>query len=102
MSGNIYLYIAVMFLVSYAVRALPLTLIKKPIESRFLKSFLYYVPYVTLSVMTFPAIIEATQSPIAGAVALVLGMAVAWFGGNLFVTSVVCCSVVLALEFFLI
>ena len=102
MSGNVYLYIAVMFLVSYAIRALPMTLIRKPIESRFLKSFLCYVPYVTLSVMTFPAIVEATQSPIAGAAALAVGMLVAWFGGNLFVTSVVRCSVVLALEFILI
>ena len=99
---NPYIYIAVMFLVSYAIRALPLTLIRKPIQNRFLRSFLYYVPYVTLSVMTFPAIVEATQSPIAGAAALIVGMVVAWRGGNLFVTSVVSCSMVLALELFLI
>ena len=102
MTGNPYVYIAVMFFVSYAIRVLPLTLLRKPIENRFLRSFLYYVPYVTLAVMTFPAIVEATQSPIAGAAALVLGMVVAWLGGNLFVTSVVCCTVVLVLEFFLI
>lgn len=102
MTTNPYVYIAVMFLVSYAVRVLPMTLIKKPIENRFLQSFLFYVPYVTLAVMTFPAIVEATQSPVAGAVALVLGMVVAWLGGNLFVTSVVCCTVVLVLEFFLV
>lgn len=102
MSKNPYLYIAVMFLVSYAVRALPLTLIRKPIQNRFLRSFLCYVPYVTLSVMTFPAIVEATRSPIAGAAALIAGMVVAWRGGNLFVTSVVCCGVVLVLELFLI
>ena len=102
MAHNTYLYILVMAAVTFLVRVLPLTLIRREIKNRFIRSFLYYVPYVTLSVMTFPAIIEATQSPIAGAVALVLGMAVAWFGGNLFVTSVVCCSVVLALEFFLI
>ena len=99
---NPYIYIAGMFLVSYAIRALPLTLIRKPIQNRFLRSFLYYVPFVPLSVMTFPAIVEATQSPIAGAAALIVGMVVAWRGGNLFVTSVVCCSMVLALELFLI
>ena len=99
---NPYIYIAVMFLVSYAIRALPLTLIRKPIQNRFLRSFLYYVPYVTLSVMTFPAIVEATQSPVAGAAALVVGMAVAWLGGNLFHTSVACCLIVLVLEFFLV
>ena len=62
---NTYLYIAVMALTTYAIRVLPLTLIRKPIKSTFLRSFLYYVPYVTLAVMTFPAILEVTDSPIA-------------------------------------
>ena len=70
-----WLYIAVMFAVSYTIRILPLTLIRKPIKNRFIQSFLYYVPYVTLAVMTFPAIVNATQSPAAGAVALVVGIA---------------------------
>ena len=74
MTHNNYIYIAVMALVSYAIRILPLTLIRKPIKNRFIQSFLYYVPYVTLAVMTFPAIIQATQSPAAGAVALVVGI----------------------------
>ena len=74
MTHNPYFYIAVMALVSYAIRVLPLTLILKPIKNQFIQSFLYYVPYITLSVMTFPAIIEATQSPVAGAIALVFGM----------------------------
>ncbi len=64
-----WLYIAVMFAVSYTIRILPLTLIRKPIKNQFIQSFLYYVPYVTLAVMTFPAIVNATQSPIAGAAA---------------------------------
>ena len=71
MTHNPYFYIAVMALVSYTTRVLPLTLIRKPIKNQFIQSFLYYVPYITLSVMTFPAIIEATQSPVAGAIALV-------------------------------
>lgn len=74
MTHNPYFYIAVMALVSYVIRVLPLTLIRKPIKNQFIQSFLYYVPYITLSVMTFPAIIEATQSPVAGAIALVFGM----------------------------
>ena len=57
MTHNNYIYIAVMALVSYAIRILPLTLIRKPIKNRFVQSFLYYVPYVTLAVMTFPAIV---------------------------------------------
>jgi branched-subunit amino acid transport protein len=60
---NNYIYIAVMAAVSYTIRVLPLTLIRKPIKNQFIQSFLYYVPYVTLAVMTFPAIIHATQTP---------------------------------------
>lgn len=92
MTHNPYFYIAVMALVSYTTRVLPLTLIRKPIKNQFIQSFLYYVPYITLSVMTFPAIIEATQSPVAGAIALVFGMIGAWFGASLFQVSVGCCT----------
>ena len=79
MSSKIYLYILVCAVVSLLIRELPLTLIRKPIKNRFLRSFLYYVPYVTLAVMTFPAILHATSSPVAGLAALVLGIAAAWF-----------------------
>ena len=65
MSGNIYIYIAIVAITSYLIRVLPLTLIRKPIKNRFIRSFLYYVPYVTLAVMTFPAIIDATTTPLA-------------------------------------
>lgn len=101
MAHNNYIYIAVMALVSYTIRILPLTLIRKPIQNRFIQSFLYYVPYVTLAVMTFPAIVNATQSPVAGAMALVVGIAAAWFGAGLFQVSVACCAVVFVLELFL-
>ena len=101
MRGNIYIYIAVMALVTYLIRVLPLTLIRKQISNKFLKSFLYYVPYVTLAVMTFPAIINATQSVYSGILALVVGIAVAWFGFDLFKTAVSCCAVVLILELFI-
>ena len=97
---NNYLYIAVMAAVSYAIRVLPLTLIRKPIRNRFLQSFLYYVPYATLAVMTFPAIIHATQTPISGAVALVVGAAAAWLGAGLFPVSVLCCALVFVIELF--
>lgn len=98
---NNYLYIAVMVAVSYTIRVLPLTLIRKPIRNRFLQSFLYYVPYVTLAVMTFPAIIHATQTPISGAVALVVGAAAAWLGAGLFPVSVLCCALVFVIELFM-
>ena len=99
---NMLLYILVAAGVTYAVRVLPLTLLRRPITSPFLQSFLYYVPYVTLSVMTFPAIVEATQSPLAGAAALAVGMTAAWIGVGLFPVAVTCCGVVLVLELFLV
>ena len=79
-----------------------MTLIRKEIKNRFLRSFLYYVPYVTLAVMTFPAIMEATQNPIAGLVALVLGIIAACFGLGLFPVACICCAVVFILELFII
>ena len=93
-----WLYILVMALTTYAIRVLPLTLIRKPIRSVFLKSFLYYVPYVTLAVMTFPAITEATQSPIAGWAAMGVGILCAWSGLGLLPVSILCCGTVILLE----
>ena len=102
MQHNIYLYLAVMAGVTYAIRVLPLTLIRKPITNPFLQSCLYYVPYVTLAVMTFPAILNATQSPIAGALALLAGIIAAWCGAGLFPVAVSCCVVVFVSELFLV
>ena len=101
MEHNIYIYIAVMALVTYAIRVLPLTLIRKEIKNQTIRSFLFYVPYVTLAVMTFPAIIQATDSMWAGLAALIAGIALAWFGGSLFQVAVAACAVVFVLELFL-
>ncbi len=99
---NVSLYILAMALTSYAVRALPMTLIRRPIRSRFLQSFLYYVPYVTLAVMTFPAILEATQSPLAGAAALLVGAVAAWLGAGLLPVAALCCAAVFLSEWLLL
>ena len=96
-----WVYILVAFAVIYFIRVLPLTLIRRPIRSRFLRSFLYYVPYVTLAVMTFPAIVEATNVPLAGVAALIVGIAVSWFNGSLLTVAAACCAVVFALELIL-
>ncbi|MCI5574932.1 MAG: AzlD domain-containing protein [Clostridiales bacterium] len=101
MTHNIYLYIFIMAAVTFAVRVLPMTLIRRQIKSRFLRSFLYYVPYVTLSVMTFPAIINATQSPISGILALAAGIIAAWLGAGLFPVAITCCAVVFVAELIL-
>ena len=98
MQHNIYLYIMVSAFVSFAVRAVPLTLIRKKIENPFLKSFLFYVPYVTLSVMTFPAIVETTAVPIAGVLALIAGIIAARKGVSMFLVAVICCVIVFAAE----
>ena len=96
-----YVYIFIMFFVSFLIRVLPLTLIRKEIKNRTIRSFLYYVPYVTLAVMTFPAIMDATTQPMAGLASLVLGMIIAWFGGGLFPTAIVCSVTVFVLEMML-
>lgn len=103
MTPTIYNYLAIFtaFGVSYLIRVLPLTLIRKPIKNRFIRSFLYYVPYVTLAVMTFPAIVQATQSSLAGIIALVVGIILSLFGAGLFPVACACCAVVFVAEFFL-
>ena len=99
MERKIDLYLLVMAAVTYAIRVLPLTLIRRQITNRFLRSFLYYVPYVTLAVMTFPAILEATASPVAGAAALAVGIVLAWLGAGLFPVAAACCAAVFLAEF---
>lgn len=101
MKHNVYVYIFVMFAVTYLIRVLPLTLIRKPITNRFVRSFLFYVPYVTLAVMTFPDIMQATNVPLAGLLALIAGVALAWTGRSLFTVAVLSCAVVFVSELFL-
>lgn len=100
MQHDISIYLIVMSAVTLAIRIVPLTLIRQQIKNRFLRSFLYYVPYVTLSVMTFPAIMEATQTPIAGLLALITGIALSWYGASLFKVSASCCLMVFFVELF--
>ena len=99
MKTNIYLYIFVMAFATWCMRVIPALLMKKPIENAFIKSFLYYVPYVTLAIMTFPAIVEATNEPLAGAAALVIGIAAAYMGAGLFPVASICCITVLIAEY---
>ena len=86
--------------ITYLIRVLPLTLIRKEIKNVTIRSFLYYVPYVTLAVMTFPSIISATQSPIAAIAALVVAIVLAYFGRGLFFVAMSACVVVFAIELF--
>lgn len=101
MEHNVYIYILIMAGVSYLIRVLPLTLIRKEIKNRTIRSFLFYVPYVTLAVMTFPAILESTNSVWSGLLALIVGVILAWCGRSLFQVAVFSCLAVFILEFFL-
>ena len=100
MGNNVYLYILGMWFVSYLIRVLPLTLIRRQITNRTIRSFLYYVPYVTLAMMTFPAILSATQTPVSAWIALAAGLILSWIGGSLFQVSVACCAIVFVVELF--
>ena len=96
--NNIYVYMFIMAAVTYLIRMLPLALIKKKITNKFLKSFLYYVPFVTLAVMTFPAMLSATDSVWSAAAAFVVAMIVAYAGGGLPIVATIACAVVFIVE----
>ena len=101
MNYPVYLYIAVMAIVTYLIRVLPLTLIKQEIKNPFIRSFLYYVPYVTLSVMTFPAILSATQNLWSALAGFAIAILVAWKGGSLIKVSAAACVAVFLVELIL-
>ena len=95
---NLYVYILAMALTTYLIRVLPLTIFRKPIRSRFLRSFLYYV---CLTAMTFPAILSSTASVISGAAALAVAILLAYRGKSLIVVALSSSAAVLIVEFIL-
>lgn len=101
MRVNVLLYIAVMAAVTYLIRMLPLTLIRRKITNRYIRSFLYYVPYATLSAMTFPAILTATGSVISAAIGFAAALLLAFRGKSLLTVAVFASAVVLVCELIL-
>lgn len=99
--NNTALYIFIMVAVTYLIRMLPLALIKKKITNKFFKSFLYYVPFVTLAVMTFPAILTSTESMWSALAAFVTAMIIAYCGGSLPIVALVACGIVFITELFI-
>lgn len=95
------LYVFVMALTTYLIRALPLILLKKPIKNRFLRSFLHYVPPACLTAMTFPAILYATEHPVSGLAGLLAGIFLALKKASLIVVAAASCGTVLLLELLL-
>lgn len=98
MDAKVYIYIIVMALITYIIRVLPLTLIRKEIKNNFIKSFLYYVPYVALAVMTFPTILYSTSSFFAALVAFIVSVILAYRGASLITVSGSACIIVFILE----
>lgn len=98
MAADVYIYIFVMAGVTYLIRMLPLALIRREIKSVYIKSFLYYVPYVVLTVMTFPAILSATESHVSALAGLIVAAVVAWRGGGLFKVAAFSCLAVFLAE----
>ncbi|MBQ7583907.1 MAG: AzlD domain-containing protein [Lachnospiraceae bacterium] len=95
---RIYLSLLTMILTVYAVRVIPFIIFRKEIKNKWIRSFLYYVPYVTLAVMTFPAILSATSSVWSGLIALGVGIATALIGGDLFTVAISACVAVFLSE----
>ena len=95
---NLYAYVLVMALTTYLIRVLPLTVFRNPINSRFVKSFLHYVPYACLTAMTFPAILYDTAYMASGAAALVIAVWLAYRGKSLLTVSLASCAAVFVAE----
>lgn len=95
---NAFLYIFLMAAVTYLIRLLPLTLIRREIKSTFVKSFLYYVPYVTLAAMTFPAILSATANIWSAAVGFIVALILAYQRKSLLSVSLISCASVFLVE----
>lgn len=102
MQRDVYVYILVMATVTYLIRVLPLTLIRRQVKNTFLRSFLFYVPYVTLAVMTFPAILQATGSPVSAWAGFLLALVLAWRRRSLFQVAVAACALVFVAELILL
>ncbi|MBO7519280.1 MAG: AzlD domain-containing protein [Clostridia bacterium] len=100
MNLNVYLCVAVMAAVTYFIRALPLVLIRKKIENRFFASFLYYVPFVTLSVMVFPDILSSTSNTVSAVIGFAVAIVTAFAGGSLPIVSLFAVASVFITEFF--
>ena len=95
---SIYTYILPMAVTTYLIRMLPLTVFRKPIKSRFIKSFLHYVPYACLTAMTFPAILFDTTYIISGLAALAVAVVLAFRGKGLVTVALASCVAVFAVE----
>lgn len=96
---NVFIYIAVMALVTYLIRMLPLVIFRKKIENRFIRSFLYYIPYAVLATMTFPAVFSSTGSVWSAVAGLIVALLLAFFEKGLLTVALSSCVAVFVIEF---
>ena len=96
------LYTFVMAAVTYLIRMLPFVVFRKPIQNRFVRSFLYYVPYAVLGAMTFPAILYSTSNLLSAAVGLAVSVILAWLGRGLLTVAVSACVAVYLTEWVMV
>ena len=94
----VYLSIVLMAVVTYIIRMLPLVLFRKPITNRFFRSFLYYAPYVTLAVMTFPAILYTTGSMLTAVIGFAAAVIMALSGLHFVITTFGTCVIVFIIQ----
>ena len=95
---DFFIYLAILAGSTYLIRALPFAAISKKIKNRFIKSFLYYIPYTVLAAMTLPAALYATGNVISGAAGLAVGGIFAYKGKGLTTVAVISCVTALAVE----
>ncbi len=91
-------YLLVMAGVTYLIRMLPLVLVKRKIKNKYIVSFLYYLPYAVLTVMTVPAIFSATGNIVSAAVGFIVALILAFFGRGLMTVALCSCASVLVTE----
>ena len=96
---NIYVAILTMAGVTYLIRALPLTLITGKIKSRFVKSFLYYIPYAVLAAMTFPAILTSTGNTLSAIAGLAVALILSYLEKGLLTVSLISCAAAFIVSF---
>lgn len=95
---SFFIYLLLMAGSTYLIRVIPFVAVKNKIENRFVRSFLYYIPYTVLTAMTFPAVLYATDYIASAFVGFAVAVLCALRGGGLTRVAVVSCIAVFAVE----
>ena len=98
MEHSIFIYTLVMAVTTYLIRAIPIVFVKKEMTNRFVKSFLYYVPYVCLAAMTFPAVLSSSSSVISATIGFLTALVFAYLGKSMTTVALLSCASVFLSE----